>query len=57
MKLPSGEVKAIARQNELVNDLLITNTEEIEMKKLNTSLLERVYLCSAYFNRPTLGAT
>ncbi|MCG9537390.1 hypothetical protein ABN306_01460 [Providencia huaxiensis] len=39
MKLPSGEVKAIARQNELVNDLLITNTEEIEMKKLNTSLL------------------
>ncbi|MCF8964486.1 hypothetical protein LHK13_03210 [Providencia rettgeri] len=20
-------------------------------------LLERVYLCSAYFNRPTLGAT
>ena len=39
MELPSGEVKAIARRNELVNDLLITNTEETEMKKLNTSLL------------------
>ncbi|ENU1226486.1 hypothetical protein [Providencia rettgeri] len=39
MELPSGEVKAIAGQNELVNDLLINNTEEIEMKKLNTGLL------------------
>lgn len=32
------EVKAIASKNELVNDLLITNTEEIEMKKLNAGL-------------------
>ncbi|EPJ8534144.1 MULTISPECIES: hypothetical protein [Providencia] len=39
MELPSGEVKAIARRNELVNDSLITNTEETEMKKLNTGLL------------------
>lgn len=39
MELPSGEVKAIARQYELVNDLPITNIEETEMKKLNTGLL------------------
>lgn len=39
MELPSGEVKAIARQYELMNDLPITNTEDTEMKKLNTSLL------------------
>lgn len=38
MKLQSTQVKAIARQNELVDDLLITNPEEIEMKKLNAGL-------------------
>lgn len=39
MKLQSMQVKAIARKNELGNDLLITTSKEIKMKKLNTGLL------------------
>ncbi len=39
MKLQSRGVKVIARQNQFVDYQLIANTEEIQMKKINTGLL------------------